>query len=80
MADDITHYDAIEGYVHPTSILQGEPALVRISTAADRFDVAVHRWGGERELVWSATGLTGTEQSTPPDADSAGCGAVLAPR
>jgi hypothetical protein len=32
MADDITHYDAIEGYVRPTSVAAGESALVRVST------------------------------------------------
>ena len=44
------------------------------STTSPRFDVEVHRWGATRELVWSARGIAGREQPTPPDADAAGCG------
>jgi hypothetical protein len=36
--------------------------------------VTVERWGASREVVWRASGLTGREQHTPPDADAAGCG------
>ena len=74
MADDITHYDAVEGYVYPTSVRAGERAQLRVSTASPRFDVAVHRWGAQRRHVWSANGVAGLEQPTPGDADAAGCG------
>ena len=74
MADDITHYDAIEGYFESASYVAGEPAQLCVSTTADRFDVEVHRWGARRELVWSASAVAGRLQPTPPDADAAGCG------
>lgn len=74
MADDITHYDAVEGYVFPTSVEQGATALLRVSTAADRFDVTVERWGATRQLIWSATDVPGRLQPTPADADANGCG------
>lgn len=74
MADDITHYDTIEGYCERLSYVAGETAGVCISTIADTFDIAVYRWGAERELVWSATSVSATEQPTPSDADSNGCG------
>jgi N,N-dimethylformamidase beta subunit-like, C-terminal len=74
VADDITHYDAIEGYAKQPSCLPGEVVQLCASTTSPRFDVEVHRWGATRELVWSARGITGREQPTPPDADAAGCG------
>ena len=74
MADDITHYDAIEGYAQQPSCLAGEVVPLCTSTTSARFDVEVHRWGATRELVWSARDLTGREQPTPADADAAGCG------
>jgi hypothetical protein len=74
MADDVTHYDAIEGYCNALSYAPGETAEVCVSTTSERYDVDVHRWGAKIELVWSASGLAGVEQPTPPDADAAGCG------
>ena len=74
MADDVTHYDAIEGYARTPSCIAGTRVPICASTTAARFDVAVHRWGATRELVWSAEGLPGREQHTPTDADAAGCG------
>ena len=74
MADDITHYDAIEGYVLSPSCVAGSVAQLCVSTSAERFDVRVHRWGGSLDLVWSADDVGGVLQPTPPDADAAGCG------
>ncbi|HZB42758.1 MAG TPA: N,N-dimethylformamidase beta subunit family domain-containing protein [Ilumatobacter sp.] len=74
MADDITHYDAIEGYAQHASCLPGDVVQLCTSTTSRRFDVEVHRWGVARELVWSAHDLAGREQATPADADAAGCG------
>jgi hypothetical protein len=74
MADDVTHYDAIEGYAQTPSCITGTSVPLCVSTTATRFDVAVHRWGATRELVWSADDLAGREQHTPSDADAAGCG------
>ena len=74
MADDITHYDAIEGYIQTPSCVGGDVVELCASTTSTRFDVEVHRWGATRELVWSARDLAGREQPTPTDADAAGCG------
>lgn len=74
MADDITHYDAIEGYAQTPSCAGGDIVELCASTTSGRFDVDVHRWGATRELVWSARDVAGREQSTPSDADAAGCG------
>src|SRR5262245_17421119 len=74
MADDITHYDAIEGYALTPSCRAGDVVPLCVSTSADRFDVTVERWGASRGVVWSATGLAGRAQPTPSDADAAGCG------
>ena len=74
MTDQVTHYDAIEGYSEQPSYLPGEVARICTSTAATSYDVVVERWGATRETMWSATGLAGVEQPTPPDADAAGCG------
>jgi hypothetical protein len=71
--DNITHYDSIEGYVFPASVVQGETALLRVSTGSAGFDVGVERWGARRRLMWSADDVAGVEQPTPPDADAAGC-------
>jgi hypothetical protein len=74
MADDVTHYDAIEGYAERPSVLAGEVARICASTGSARFDVDVHRWGASRQPVWSARDLAGELQPTPADADAAGCG------
>jgi hypothetical protein len=74
VADDITHYDAIEGYSLQPSCRAGEVVQVCASTTSERFDVEVHRWGATRELVWTARDVVGREQPTPADADAAGCG------
>ena len=74
MANDITHYDAIEAYCRQLSYTAGETVGLCVSSEASHFDVTVSRWGAEREVVFTATGLTGAVQATPADADASGCG------
>ena len=74
MADDITHYDAVEGYAEHPSVVAGEVVHLCTSTKSARFDVVVERWGAERVRVWEQQGIAAREQHTPPDADAAGCG------
>ncbi len=73
MADDITAYDDIEGYCGRLSYRPGQLATLHTSTRHASYDVAVHRWGADRELVWEATGLPGAERPIPADADANGC-------
>ncbi len=70
---DITFFDDIEGYCSALSYEPGDVAALHISTRADRYSVTVERWGGQREEVWRADGLTGSYHAPPPDADSQGC-------
>ena len=74
MTDDITRYDAVEAYCGELSVVPGETIAVHVSCRADRYGIEIHRWGANRELVWSATDLSGQEHPTPADADSNGCG------
>jgi hypothetical protein len=74
VADDITHYDAVEGYCRRLSYSTGETVQLCVSTATATFDVAVCRWGEFREVVWTAKRVAGVEQVTPVDADANGCG------
>ena len=55
MADDITHYDAVEGYVLPDQRAPGEPALLRVVDRGARGSTSRSTAGvPTRELVWSA--------------------------
>lgn len=74
MADDITRYDAIEGYAQHPSVAAGDVVQLCTSTRSTRFDVVVERWGAERTPVWSRDAVLGRRQATPDDADAAGCG------
>ena len=74
MTDDITRYDAVEAYCGQLTVAPGETIALHVSCRADRYDIEIHRWGGTRELVWSAADLAGEEQATPDDADANGCG------
>ena len=76
MTDDITHYDAVEGYCQQLSYAAGDTVGLCVSTEAARFSVAVSRWGSVREHVWSARDVPGTLQQTPATADASGCGWV----
>lgn len=72
MADDVTHYDAIEAYCGALSYLPGQSAGVHVWCATSSYDVDVRPWGGD--VVWQASGLPGVAHPTPADADSNGCG------
>ncbi len=74
MTDDITRYDAVEGYCGELSASPGQAVTLHVSCRTDRYDIAIHRWGAGHELLWSASGLVGIEHPTPADADSNGCG------
>jgi len=74
MTDDITRYDAVEAYCGELSVAPGQTLALHVSCRADRYDIEIHRWGAEHQLVWSAADLAGEEQPTPADADSNGCG------
>jgi hypothetical protein len=74
MTDDITRYDAVEAYCGDLSCAPGEAIALHVCCRADRYDVAIHRWGAGHELMWSASDLVGTEHPTPDDADANGCG------
>jgi hypothetical protein len=74
MTDEITRYDAVEAYCAELSCSPGDTMALHVSSRADRYDISIHRWGAELELVWTATDLEGVEQPTPDDADANGCG------
>lgn len=74
MADDITHYDLIEGYCSSLSHSAGDTVELCVSTSAPRYRVRVERWGAERQTVWESDPLPGAVQHTPADADAHGCG------
>ncbi len=72
MADDVTHYDAVEAYCGRLSYLPGDHVGVHVWSSADKYDIDVRRWNGA--VLWSAAGLTGIAHETPDNADSHGCG------
>jgi hypothetical protein len=74
MADDITHYDAVEAYPGRLSYQAGDELTLHVSCETPTFDVEIHRWGAELEAVWSAIGQAGVHHATPTDADARGCG------
>lgn len=74
MADDVTRYDEVEAYCDRLSYRPGDTVALHVASRAARYDVAVHRWGATRDLVWEAHDVAGTEHPTPPDADARGCG------
>src|SRR5207344_3241449 len=74
MTDDITHYDAVEAYCGELSAAPGETVTLHVSCRAERYDIAIHRWGAEHQQAWSATDLVGIDHPTPADADANGCG------
>ncbi len=71
MTDDITRYDAVEGYFDRLSYAPGSTAALHTSCRVDHYDIEVRRWGGP--VVWSQRDLPGVEQPTPSDADANGC-------
>ena len=75
MADDITHYDAVEAYCDRLSYAAGDEVHLHTWCATDHYDVEVQRWGahGPGDVVWRATGLEGATHHTPDTADASGC-------
>ena len=75
MADDITHYDAVEAYCDRLSYVAGDEVRLHTWCATDRYDVEVQRWGadGPGDVVWRATDLEGVAHHTPDTADASGC-------
>ena len=76
MADDVTHYDAVEAYCDRLSYLPGEGVQLHSWCATDTYDVEVRRWNGNPrpdDVVWAATHLPGHAHPTPENADSHGC-------
>ena len=49
MADDVTHYDAVEAYCDLLSYLPGESVGLHVWCATDSYDVEVRRWGGANQ-------------------------------
>ena len=74
LVDDVTHYDAIEGYCGRLSYLPGDELTLHTSTRSPAYDIEIHRWGAERKLVWSQADVVGVEHPTAHDADARGCG------
>ncbi len=73
MDDRVAFYDEIEAYCSALSAMPGARLGVHVSTRHQRIDMTIERWGAERTLVHSATGLAGHFHEAPPDADSHGC-------
>ncbi|MDP9464999.1 MAG: hypothetical protein M3P52_10270, partial [Actinomycetota bacterium] len=74
MTDDITRYDAVEGYCDALSYSPGDTVALHTACRADRYDIDIHRWGADRQMVWTASDVNGAEHRTPDDADANGCG------
>ena len=64
MADDVTHYDAVEAYCDRLSYAAGDEVHLHTWCATEQYDVSVSRWGadGPGAPVWSTTGLAGAQQ------------------
>lgn len=73
MTDDITRYDAVEGYCGALSVAPGQTITLHVSSRSPHFDVQIHRWGADRQPVWEARDVPGFDHPTPGDADSHGC-------
>jgi hypothetical protein len=64
---------SLEAYCWPSSVAQGEPVDLLVSTDRGAFDVEVAREGAEREIVWRARGVRAEHHPTPDGASSDGC-------
>ena len=69
-----TFYDEIEAYCSRLSVPAGGTLGLHVSTRAATFDLVIERWGAEREVVHTATGIEGVYHEAPADADANGCG------
>ncbi len=73
MSDDVTFYDEIEAYCGRLSYQPGQKAELHVSTKHDHYNVDVHRWGSEEQLVWQTSAQPGIYTPAPSDADANGC-------
>ena len=62
------------GLLRRAELGPGGTVTLHVSCRTERYDIVIHRWGADKEQVWAANGLVGTEHATPADADSNGCG------
>jgi hypothetical protein len=74
VADDITHYDAVEAYAGELSYAPGDRLTLHVSCTTQAYDVTIERWGATRVRVWAAADQLGGFQPTPSEADAHGCG------
>ena len=63
----------VDGYTGRLSYAPGEEVSFHVSTSAETFDVEISRLGKEREVVWSRSGIEGTQHPIPENASSHGC-------
>jgi hypothetical protein len=63
----------LDGYAWPQSVLPGEEVSLHVSSTGP-FGVEVTREGGEREVVWRADAVPGSEHPIPATASADGCG------
>lgn len=73
MTDEITGYDAVEGYCGSLSYAPGERLTIHASCTAPTFTARIERWGARREEVWASGPLDGVAHPLPDDADANGC-------
>ncbi len=63
----------VEGYAGQSSYVQGEEAVLHISTGAPRFSAVIERVGSERKKVWEKQDIPGKHYAVPDDASANGC-------
>ena len=63
----------LDGYAWPQSVLPGEEVSLHVSSTGP-FGVEVTREGGERQVIWQADAVPGSEHPIPATASAEGCG------
>jgi hypothetical protein len=63
----------LDGYAWPQSVLPGEETALHVSST-DPFGVEVVREGAQRDVVWRADAVAGSEHPIPATASADGCG------
>jgi hypothetical protein len=62
----------LDGYAWPQSVLPGEEVTLHVSST-NPFGIEAAREGGERDVVWQADAVPGTEHPIPATASAQGC-------
>jgi hypothetical protein len=62
----------LDGYAWPQSVLPGEEVSLHVSST-NPFGIEAAREGGERDVVWQADAVPGTEHPIPATASADGC-------